>query len=121
VTGSVAAFKALDLLRELARTGAAVDATLTRAARGFVAPLSFQALGAARVHTEMFPAGPDGHGGALPDGELYGHLAPGQSADAMVVAPATANILASWRTAWPTTCCPARPWPSPAPWSWPRP
>lgn len=84
VCGSVAAYKALELLRLLTGTGLGVGATLTASAERFVSRLGFEALGAAPVYGPMFdPAqGP------------FAHLEPGQSADAMLVAPATANTLA---------------------------
>lgn len=84
VTGSVAAYKALPLLRRLTATGAAVSVTLTEAARRFVAPLSFEALGADPVFTDLF----------LPDSANFAHLAPAQTADLLAVVPATANTLA---------------------------
>ena len=84
VCGSVAAYKALDLLRDLVFTNASVSATLTGAAQEFVRPLSFEALGAAPVWGGMWPPAPD----------LYGHLEPAQNADAMVIAPASASTLA---------------------------
>lgn len=87
VTGSIAAYKALDLLRRLQKAGCTVSATLTASAQRFVTPLSFQALGAAPVYSEMFgPA--EGAGGP------FGHLEPGRTAELLVIAPATANILA---------------------------
>lgn len=84
VTGSVAAFKALPLLRRLLAAGISVGATLTEAARRFVAPLSFQALGADPVQGDMFS----------PEAAHFAHLAPAQIADTLAVVPATADILA---------------------------
>jgi phosphopantothenoylcysteine decarboxylase/phosphopantothenate--cysteine ligase len=84
VTGSVAAYKALDLLRLLTGAGCSVSATLTESARRFVTPLSFQALGADPVFGGMFKEGEN----------PFGHLAPGKTAQAMVIAPASANTLA---------------------------
>lgn len=86
VCGSIAAYKALDVLRQLTASGASVSATLTAAAQRFVTPLSFEALGADPVHGGMW------QGSA--EGRSFGHLEPGQGADAMVIAPATANTLA---------------------------
>ena len=71
VAGSVAAYKALPLLRRLLATGAGAGVTLTEAARQFVAPLSFEALGADPVFTDLF----------LPDSANFAHLAPAQTAD----------------------------------------
>ncbi len=84
VTGSVAAYKGLDLLRLFVKTGMTAGATLTHAASRFVTELSFASLGADPVC------------GPLVDDPLapYCHLEPGQAAHAMVIAPATANILA---------------------------
>ena len=83
VSGSVAAFKALELLRMWLTTGTSVSATLTDSARRFVTDLSFVSLGADPVYGAMFDKGPH-----------FGHLAPGREAQAMIVAPATANTLA---------------------------
>ena len=87
VTGSIAAYKALDLARALQQADCMVSATLTGAAARFVTPLSFEALGASPVYTSMF--------GQTPDAETaFGHLEPGQVADALLIAPASANTLA---------------------------
>jgi phosphopantothenoylcysteine decarboxylase/phosphopantothenate--cysteine ligase len=91
VTGSVAICKAPELVRMWAGAGVSVSATLTKAAREFITPLTFQALGAAPVYTEMFSHKEGGAGGS--EEALFGHLEPGQRAEAMVVAPATANML----------------------------
>lgn len=83
VTGSIAAYKAVGLLRALAREGAIVSVVMTQAATRFVTPLTFEVLSGRRVATDLF----ESH-------EEMAHLAiPGQ-AHAMVVAPATANFLA---------------------------
>lgn len=84
VCGSVAAYKALDLVRMWRRMEMFVGVTLTGAAQRFIAPLSFEALDGHPVYGELFA----GHEA------LYGHLEPGQTSDAFVVAPATANTLA---------------------------
>lgn len=84
VSGSVAAYKAVDLVRGLIRLGICVSATLTRGALEFIRPLSFEAAGASPVHApDAFFRGPG-----------FPHLEPGKTAQALVVAPATANILA---------------------------
>lgn len=85
VCGSVAAYKALDIMRLLQKAGVSVSVTLTEAATRFVTPLSFEALGADPVYTGMF--GQD-------EGLLFGHLQPGRTSDAMLVAPATAQTIA---------------------------
>lgn len=84
VTGSVAAFKALPLLRRILATGAAVGATLTEAAGHFVTPLSFEALGADPVYSQMFSS----------ESANFAHLAPARTADVLAVVPATADVLA---------------------------
>jgi phosphopantothenoylcysteine decarboxylase/phosphopantothenate--cysteine ligase len=84
VCGSVAALKAVDLARGLTGLGLRVSATLTRGACEFVRPLSFEAAGASPVFApEAFFHGPG-----------FAHLQPGKTAQALVIAPATANILA---------------------------
>lgn len=83
VSGSVACYKAAELLRAWRRLELAVSATLTAGAREFVTPLLFASLGAAPVYGDMFE----------PGGDVFAHLEPGQKADAMVVAPATADVL----------------------------
>ncbi|MEF2146495.1 MAG: bifunctional phosphopantothenoylcysteine decarboxylase/phosphopantothenate--cysteine ligase CoaBC [Desulfovibrionaceae bacterium] len=84
VSGSIAAYKALDLVRGLLRLNVSVSATLTESATRFVTPLSFEALGADPVYGGMFEPGQ----------HPYAHLGPGQSSDLMAVVPATANTLA---------------------------
>lgn len=88
ITGSIAAYKALELTREVIRSGLQVSATLTAAAEEFIRPLSFQALGADPVFDRLFTAKSD----------IYGHLQPGQEAQALLVVPATANCIA--KMAW---------------------
>jgi len=87
VTGSIAAFKALELLRALQEADCMVSATLTDSCTKFVQGLSFEALGASPVYTSMFDGGPESD-------TAFGHLEPGQTADAMVIAPASANTMA---------------------------
>ncbi len=84
VSGSVAAYKSLELLRMFRKCGLEVSVTLTSGAQEFIKGLSFEALGAYRVWERMFPTGED----------VFGHLEPGQAADAMLIAPATASTLA---------------------------
>lgn len=83
VCGSVAAFRAAELVHKWQDAGAGVSATLTRAARQFITPLTFEALGASPVYGDMF-------GGQTP----FEHLEPGQTAHALVLAPASADMLA---------------------------
>jgi len=89
VTGSIAAFKAVALASELTKQGAVVDVVMTEAATRFVAPLSFQAITHRPVHTDMFAL--------LAEVEI-GHVSLGQRADVLVIAPATANVLAELAT-----------------------
>ncbi|NJB67977.1 phosphopantothenoylcysteine decarboxylase/phosphopantothenate--cysteine ligase [Desulfobaculum xiamenense] len=84
VCGSVAAFKTLELIRDLGRCGVHVGATLTEGAQRFVTPLSFEALGAVPVYGGVHDVASG----------TFGHLEPGQDAHAFAVAPATANMLA---------------------------
>lgn len=83
VCGSVACYRAADLLRAWTGMGIHVSATLTPGARRFVAPLLFESLGANPVYEDMFSPGQD----------VFSHLEPGQHAHAMVVAPASADAL----------------------------
>ncbi|WP_300158964.1 bifunctional phosphopantothenoylcysteine decarboxylase/phosphopantothenate--cysteine ligase CoaBC [Solidesulfovibrio sp.] len=84
VTGSIAAFKAISLMRRLLETGVSVGVTLTEAACRFVTPLSFESLGADPVLTDMFDTRV----------ASFAHLGPAQAAHAFAVVPATANTLA---------------------------
>lgn len=84
ISGSVACYRALDVLRGLRALNIHVSATLTQGARQFVTPLLFEALGAMPVYGEMFAPGED----------PFAHLEPGQHAQALLVAPAAADTLA---------------------------
>jgi phosphopantothenoylcysteine decarboxylase/phosphopantothenate--cysteine ligase len=85
VTGSIAAYKAVLLLRELTALGAGVTVCLSEHARQFVGPLTFRTLSARPVLTDLFdPQSPD----------AVEHVAVAEQAAAFVVAPATANVLA---------------------------
>lgn len=83
VTGGIAAYKAVQLARDLTRLGARVDVVMTSGAQEFVRPLSFRGVTGREVHTDLFT----GSGPAV-------HIRLGAEADAVVVAPATANFLA---------------------------
>lgn len=85
VTGGIAAYKALDLTRRLRERGAAVRVVMTGNAQEFVTPLSFAAISGGQVYTDLF---------SLTDEADMGHLALGQDSDLLIVAPATADILA---------------------------
>jgi len=85
VTGSIAAYKAVYLLRELTRLGAGVTVVTTAHAEQFVGPLTFRTLSGRPVLSDLFdPQSPD----------AVEHVALAERAQAMVVAPATANLLA---------------------------
>ncbi|HEX9938623.1 MAG TPA: bifunctional phosphopantothenoylcysteine decarboxylase/phosphopantothenate--cysteine ligase CoaBC [Longimicrobium sp.] len=83
VTGGIAAYKAVQLARDLTLAGAAVDVVLTAGALEFVRPMTFEALTGRPAHTSLYPSG---------DPNLHIRLA--REAHAVVVAPATANFLA---------------------------
>ncbi|MQL53853.1 bifunctional phosphopantothenoylcysteine decarboxylase/phosphopantothenate--cysteine ligase CoaBC [Desulfofundulus thermobenzoicus] len=85
VTGGIAAYKTAELASALTRAGAVVHVIMTRAAGEFIRPLTFAALTGQPVHTGIFDPGP---GGPIP------HIELARRADLVVVAPATANILA---------------------------
>lgn len=93
VSGGIAAYKAAELVRELERAGAEVRVAMTEAACRFVQPLTFAALTGHRVFTSLWESSAGG-----PDAEQNGidHIAEAQWADALVVAPATANTLAKF-------------------------
>ena len=84
VTGSIAAYKSCELLRLLIKRGAEVRVIMTEAAQRFVTPLTFEALGAQTVYTGDW----DQHQSAIP------HIDATKDASLLLVAPATANILA---------------------------
>lgn len=86
VSGSISAYKAPDLVRAWQDAGLSVSVTLTEGARRFISPLVFASLGAAPVYTSIFedPSAPS----------PFAHLEPGRTADAFVVAPASASTLA---------------------------
>ncbi len=85
VGGGIAAFKALDLVRRLRERGARVTPVLTKAGSEFVTPLSLSALSAAKVYQDLFN---------LTDEAEMGHIELSRAADLIVVAPATADLMA---------------------------
>ncbi|HYK97381.1 MAG TPA: bifunctional phosphopantothenoylcysteine decarboxylase/phosphopantothenate--cysteine ligase CoaBC [Candidatus Acidoferrales bacterium] len=85
VTGSIAAYKSIELARRLTQAGATVQVVMSRSATEFVRPLTFQALTYRPVEVEMFH---------IQDERAAGHVAMGREADVVVVAPATAHVLA---------------------------
>ena len=89
VCGSIAGYKALDLLRRWRDAGFDAGATLTASARQFVTPLAFEALGASPVFSAMFPADTQ-----TATDDIFPHLMPGASADAFAIVAASATTLA---------------------------
>ena len=83
ISGSIAAYKGLDLLRMFKDSGADIGVTLTDSAQQFITPLSYEALGASPVFSKMYPVGDD----------VFGHLMPGEACHAFVIAPASATTL----------------------------
>jgi len=85
VTGGIAAYKGADLVRRLREAGAEVRVVMTRAATEFVTPLTFQAVSGQPVHTSLLD----------PEAEAaMGHIALARWADAVLIAPASADVLA---------------------------
>jgi phosphopantothenoylcysteine decarboxylase/phosphopantothenate--cysteine ligase len=85
IGGGIAAYKALDLIRRLRERGAGVTPVLTRAGEEFVTPLSAGALAGSKAYRHLFD---------LTDEAEMGHIELSRSADLVVVAPATADLLA---------------------------
>src|SRR6266403_1288638 len=91
VTGGIAAYKAAEIVRLLQNRGIRVQVIMTRSAQEFVRPLTFAALSGEKVITGMFAPGEE-HAPNI-DSAIE-HIAVAQSIDALVVAPATADVLA---------------------------
>lgn len=85
IGGGIAAYKSLDLIRRLKERGAGVRAIVTQAGQQFVTPLSVSVLAEEKAYTELFD---------LKDEAEIGHIRLARDADLIVVAPATANLLA---------------------------
>jgi phosphopantothenoylcysteine decarboxylase / phosphopantothenate---cysteine ligase len=95
VSGGIAAYKAAEIVRLLQDRGIRVQVVMTRAAQEFIRPLTFAALSGEKVITGMFSGGDDGARDSQPNiDSAIEHIAVAQSIDALVVAPATADILA---------------------------
>ncbi len=92
VGGGIAAYKAAELARALLERGHEVQVVMTRAAQEFVRPLTFAALTGRKVITEMFPPQTDGDTLA----SAIEHIAVATESDLLVVAPATADLLAKF-------------------------
>ena len=86
ISGGIAAYKSLELIRLFRREGYEVSPVMTRAAEQFVTPLSVAALSGADVHRDLFD---------LTSEAEMGHIQLSRSADLIVVAPATANLMAN--------------------------
>ena len=85
VTGGIAAYKSAELTRLLVKAGVAVDVVMTEAATRFVTPLTFQALSGRPVLTDLWQSGAD---------NAMGHIGVSRGADAIIVAPASADFMA---------------------------
>ncbi|MBI1920446.1 MAG: bifunctional phosphopantothenoylcysteine decarboxylase/phosphopantothenate--cysteine ligase CoaBC [Geobacter sp.] len=84
VTGGIAAYKAVELLRLLTKAGANVHVVMTKSAQEFVGPLTFQTLSMNPVHTDLF--------NLISEREI-GHISLADRADLFIIAPATANLI----------------------------
>ena len=85
ITGGIAAYKVAELTRLLVKDNVAVDVVMTDGATQFVTPMTFQALSGRAVLTNLWASGAD---------NAMGHIALSRGADAIVVAPASANFIA---------------------------
>ena len=85
VSGGIAAYKTLELIRRVRERGGAVRCIMTKAAEQFVTPLSLAALSEQKVHTELF---------SLTDEAEMGHIQLSRDPDIVVVAPASADLIA---------------------------
>jgi phosphopantothenoylcysteine decarboxylase/phosphopantothenate--cysteine ligase len=94
VSGGIAAYKAAEVVRALQRQALEVRVVMTDAAQQFIQPLTFAALTGHKVLTSLWPVLGD-HGDPSTDASIE-HIAEAQWADALVVAPATAGILAKF-------------------------
>ncbi|MCK4622933.1 MAG: bifunctional phosphopantothenoylcysteine decarboxylase/phosphopantothenate--cysteine ligase CoaBC [Desulfuromonadales bacterium] len=84
VSGGIAVYKAVELLRLLTKAGAQVHVVMTRNAQQFVTPLTFQTLSGNPVHTDLF---------SLYQEQEIGHISLADRADLFILAPATANLI----------------------------
>jgi phosphopantothenoylcysteine decarboxylase / phosphopantothenate---cysteine ligase len=93
VTGGIAAYKAAEIVRQLQDRGVRVQVVMTRAAQEFIRPLTFASLSGEKVITGMFSPGEE----QTPNiDSAIEHIAVAQSIDALLVAPATADVLAQF-------------------------
>src|SRR5499425_1654633 len=92
VSGGIAAYKSAEIVRLLEDRGIRVQVVMTRAAQEFIRPLTFAALSGEKVITDMFGAGTE-----EPNiDSAVEHIAVAQAIDALLVAPATADVLAKF-------------------------
>ena len=84
ITGGIAAYKSLDLIRKFREEGCDITCILTKSGSEFVTPLSIESLSENRVYTDLFN---------LTDEHQMGHIQLARMADVLLVAPATANII----------------------------
>lgn len=84
VTGGIAAYKAVEVLRLLVKSGAEVHVVMTDSACEFVTPLTFQTLSGNQVHTKLF---------SLSQEQDIGHISLADRADLFLIVPATANVI----------------------------
>jgi len=89
ISGGIAAYKSLELIRRLRERGAAVRCIMTAAARQFVTPLSVASLSEDKVYTDLW---------SLTDESEMGHIRLSREADLVVVAPASADLIARMAT-----------------------
>src|SRR5580704_15922394 len=85
ISGGIAAYKSLDLIRRLREAGAKVRCVLTEGGARFITPLSVSALSEEQVYTDLW---------SLTDERQMGHIRLAREADLIIVAPATANLVA---------------------------
>lgn len=88
VTGSIAAYKAADIIRRLREKGFRVSVVMTKEAGEFITPLTLSSLAGEKVYVEMFAQG--GEDWKMP------HIELSQEADVFLIAPATANVIAKF-------------------------
>jgi phosphopantothenoylcysteine decarboxylase/phosphopantothenate--cysteine ligase len=91
VSGGIAAYKACELASRLTQQGARVDVVLTANAQQFVTPLTFQALTHRSVHTSLWPDSTQSEAGVF---AAMAHIALADEADAILIAPASADLIA---------------------------
>src|ERR1700761_1950114 len=89
ISAGIAAYKSLDLIRRLRERGCAVRCVMTTAAQQFVTPLAVASLSEDKVYTELW---------SLTDESEMGHIRLSREADLIVIAPASADLLAKMAT-----------------------